>query len=83
MAGDNVVMTPRLLLRPWEPHEATIMRELWTERDPRVPLHPWIDNNGRQAVDDLRQQLEQAGEKRVGVLAVEDRTAGKSSAIAG
>ncbi len=39
MTGDGVVLeTDRLWLRPWRVTEAAIKRELWTERDPRVPV---------------------------------------------
>jgi RimJ/RimL family protein N-acetyltransferase len=42
--GREVVLeTDRLLLRPWRVAEAAIQRELWTERDPRVPPHRRID----------------------------------------
>jgi len=35
-----VLETDRLLLRPWRVAEAVVQRELWTERDPRVPSAP-------------------------------------------
>ena len=35
--------TDRLLLRPWRVSEAVIQREMWAERDPRVPPHRRID----------------------------------------
>jgi hypothetical protein len=38
--GREVMLeTPRLLLRPCRVAEAVVLRELWTERDPRVPPH--------------------------------------------
>jgi len=52
MTGDGVVLeTDRLWLRPWRVTEAAIQRELWTERDPRVPAHRRIDA-GDQPVHD-------------------------------
>jgi [ribosomal protein S5]-alanine N-acetyltransferase len=52
--GREVVLeTSRLLLRPWRVTEAVVLRELWTERDPRVPRHRRIDADGRPTVADL------------------------------
>ena len=52
--GREVVLeTGRLLLRPWRVAEAVVQRELWTERDPRVPPHRRIDADGHPTVADL------------------------------
>lgn len=41
--------TSRLRLRPWRAAEATVLRQLWVERDPRVPPHRRIDAHGHRA----------------------------------
>jgi hypothetical protein len=38
-AGEVVLETDRLLLRRWRVSDAALQRELWTERDLRVPPH--------------------------------------------
>ena len=48
-----VLETDRLLLRPWRVSEAAVQREMWTERDPRVPPHRRIDAEGRPTVEDV------------------------------
>jgi RimJ/RimL family protein N-acetyltransferase len=56
--GQAIVLeTDRLLLRPWRLSEAVIQRELWTERDPRVPPHRRIDAEGRPTVKDVEDWL--------------------------
>jgi hypothetical protein len=49
--------TGRLLLRPWRVAEAAVQRELWTERDPRVPPHRRIDADGHPSVADLEESI--------------------------
>jgi [ribosomal protein S5]-alanine N-acetyltransferase len=64
--------TERLILRPREEDEAAIYRQLWTERDPRVPPHRRIDPEGRPTLEDIAAEIrvehEQPGPA---VLAVE------------
>ncbi|HEY9289713.1 MAG TPA: GNAT family N-acetyltransferase [Microlunatus sp.] len=45
--------TDRLILRNRDVAEAAIYRQLWSERDPRVPPHRRIDSAGRPTVDDI------------------------------
>lgn len=45
--------TDRLLLRRSIPEDAGALRNLWTERDHRVPSHRHIDANGRPSVEDI------------------------------
>jgi len=70
--GLDTLETDRLILRRRRVDEAAIYRQLWTERDPRVPPHRRIDSEGRPTVEDLaaqiRADLEESGP---GVLAVE------------
>jgi hypothetical protein len=47
--------TDRLLLRPWRAGEAAVQRELWTERDPRVPPRRRIDADGHPTVRELEE----------------------------
>ena len=66
--------TERLVLRPRRVEEAATYRQLWTERDPRVPARRRIDADGRPSIADVAEQL--AAESRstgLTVLAVEVR----------
>jgi RimJ/RimL family protein N-acetyltransferase len=49
--------TDRLLLRPWRVAEAVVQRELWTERDPRVPAHRRIDADGHPTLAELEDAI--------------------------
>ena len=59
------------------PHvgDAAIYRQLWTERDPRVPAHRRISSEGRPTVEDiaLRNSAPQLGESGPRLLTVELR----------
>ena len=75
--GREVVLeTDRLLLRPWRVAEAVVLRQLWTERDPRVPPHRRIDADGRPTVADLEDSIRTNQPSSTGLLAVE-RTAAR------
>jgi [ribosomal protein S5]-alanine N-acetyltransferase len=64
--------TDRLILRHRRVGEAAIYRQLWTERDPRVPPHRRISPDGRPTVEDIAAQIRAArGEPGPGILAVE------------
>ncbi|HEX6248550.1 MAG TPA: GNAT family N-acetyltransferase [Nocardioidaceae bacterium] len=69
--GEVVLETGRLLLRPWRVAEAVIQRELWTERDPRVPPHRRIDADGHPTVADLEESIRADQPSSIGLLAVE------------
>jgi ribosomal-protein-alanine N-acetyltransferase len=74
--GDAVVLeTDRLLLRPWRVAEAVVQRELWTERDPRVPPDRRIDVHGRPTVADLEESIRSSRPSPFGLLAVERKDA--------
>jgi RimJ/RimL family protein N-acetyltransferase len=63
--------TNRLVLRPWRVSEAAIQRDLWTERDPRVPPHRRIDADGHPTVADIEARIRAAAEpSSKGLLAV-------------
>jgi ribosomal-protein-alanine N-acetyltransferase len=70
--GREVVLeTDRLLLRPWRVAEAVVQRELWTERDPRVPPHRRIDAEGHPTVEELEDSIRADQPSSIGLLAVE------------
>jgi ribosomal-protein-alanine N-acetyltransferase len=68
----DTLETDRLILRHRRVGEAAIYRELWTERDLRVPPHRRISPEGRPTVADIavevRAERENSGS---GILAVE------------
>jgi RimJ/RimL family protein N-acetyltransferase len=73
-SGRQVVLeTPRLILRPWRVSEAGVLRELWTERDPRVPPHRRIDADGHPTVADLAGAIRTSQIWSSGLLAVEQK----------
>lgn len=64
--------TDRLILRRRRVDEAVIYRQLWTERDLRVPPHRRISPQGRPTVEDIAAQIRAAREEPgPGILAVE------------
>jgi [ribosomal protein S5]-alanine N-acetyltransferase len=70
-----VLETDRLLLRPWRVSEAAIQRELWTERDPRVPPHRRIDADGRPTLEDFEDGIRDAAPpSSIGLLAIQLKT---------
>jgi RimJ/RimL family protein N-acetyltransferase len=66
--------TDRLILRHRRVDEAAVYRQLWTERDPRVPPHRQIDPEGRPTVQDIAAQI-RAEQSGPGILAVERKGA--------
>ena len=74
--GREVVLeTGRLLLRPWRVAEAVVLRQLWTQRDPRVPPHRRIDADGHPTVADLEDSIRTNQPSSTGLLAVERKAA--------
>ena len=75
--GREVVLeTDRLLLRPWRVSEAVIQREMWAERDPRVPPHRRIGADGRPTVADFEEAVRAGQASSAGLLAAERKAAG-------
>lgn len=73
--GSEVLLeTSRLLLRPWRVDEAVVQRELWTERDPRVPPHRRIDADGHPTVAELEDSIRTNKVWSTGLLAVERKS---------
>ena len=72
-----VLETDRLLLRPLRVSDAGIQRELWCERDLRVPAHRRIDSHGRPTVEDLADRIRNdAPHRPPGLIAVELKASG-------
>ncbi|NYV73841.1 GNAT family N-acetyltransferase [Streptomyces sp. UH6] len=69
--GEVVLETSRLVLRPWRVAEAVVQRELWTERDPRVPPHRRIDAEGHPTVAELEDSIRTDQLWSTGLLAIE------------
>lgn len=74
--GEVVLETERLLLRPWRVDEAAVLRELWTERDPRVPPHRRIGPDGRPTLPELEESIRTSQPSATGLLAVERKSRG-------
>jgi RimJ/RimL family protein N-acetyltransferase len=66
----------RLLLRRWRVDEAGIQREMWLERDPRVPPHRRIDAAGRPTLAEFEEGIRNQTPSTVGLLALERKDAG-------
>ncbi len=72
----DTLETDRLILRRRRVDEAAIYRQLWTERDLRVPPHRRIDSEGRPTVEDIAAHIRAEREgSGPGVLAVERKAA--------
>ncbi len=68
----DTLETDRLILRRRTVGEAAIYRQLWTERDLRVPPHRRIDSDGRPTVEDIAARIRaEREESGPGILAVE------------
>jgi hypothetical protein len=68
----DTLETDRLILRHRRAGEAAIYRQLWTERDLRVPPHRRINSEGRPTVEDIAAQIRaEREEPGPGILAVE------------
>ena len=68
----DTLETDRLILRRSRAGDAVIYRQLWTERDPRVPPHRRISPQGRPAEEDIAAQISaEREEPGPGILAVE------------
>jgi ribosomal-protein-alanine N-acetyltransferase len=66
-----VLETDRLLLRPWRVAEAAVQREMWSERDPRVPPHRRIDADGHPSLAEFEEAIRADEPSSIGLLAVE------------
>lgn len=55
--------------------EAAVLRELWTERDPRVPPHRRIGADGHPTLAALEDSIRTDQPSSLGVLAIEQKAA--------
>jgi RimJ/RimL family protein N-acetyltransferase len=68
----DTLETDRLILRHRRVGEAAVYRQLWVERDLRVPAHRRINSEGRPTVEDIAAQIRaEREEPGPGILAVE------------
>lgn len=67
--SQSVLVTERLRLRPWNVSEAGVQRELWRQRDPRVPPHRRIDEVGRPTMAEFEDAIRHVD--RSSLLAIE------------
>jgi RimJ/RimL family protein N-acetyltransferase len=76
-ADEAVLETDRLVLRRWRVADAVVQRELWTERDPRVPPHRRIGPDGRPTLAELEDWIRRADQTgTLGLLAAERKGTG-------
>lgn len=74
-AGEVVLETERLLLRRRRVSDATLQRELWTERDPRVPPHRRISPEGHPTLEDIENWIRREDpDDSLGLLTAERRS---------
>ncbi|MEQ4519017.1 GNAT family N-acetyltransferase [Pseudarthrobacter sp. B907] len=75
---DAALETDRLLLRPWQVSDAAVLRELWTERDPRVPPHRRISADGHPTLEDIEDSIRRDDRHPFpGLLAAEQKGSGQ------
>jgi RimJ/RimL family protein N-acetyltransferase len=68
----DTLETDRLILRHRRVGEAAVYRQLWAERELRVPAHRRINSEGRPTVEDIAAQIRaESEEPGPGILAVE------------
>ncbi|WP_285724459.1 GNAT family N-acetyltransferase [Psychromicrobium xiongbiense] len=73
----NTLETGRLTLRSQRVSDAEVYRQLWTERDPRVPARRKIDAEGRPTVEDIAENIRRGTDhSEPRLLAVERKDAG-------
>lgn len=70
------LQTERLLLRPQTVDDAVVQRQLWLERDARVPAHRRIGEDGRPTVADIEERIRAATVSDLGLLTVERKDTG-------
>ncbi|NYJ05734.1 GNAT family N-acetyltransferase [Petropleomorpha daqingensis] len=67
----NEIATARLVLRRQRVDDAAAYREMWAERDPRVPPHRRIGADGRPTVEDIASQIDaETHSPNVGLLTI-------------
>jgi RimJ/RimL family protein N-acetyltransferase len=77
-AARTTLTTERLILRPQRVEDAAVFRQLWADRDLRVPPHRRIDQEGRPTEADIVSHIrEAADDERPGLMTVTSRTTGE------
>jgi ribosomal-protein-alanine N-acetyltransferase len=71
-AAPETLETDRLSLRPQRSEDAPVFRQLWEERDERVPAHRRIDADGHPTIEDIAAHID----SRPGLLTVVLRKTG-------
>jgi RimJ/RimL family protein N-acetyltransferase len=75
----ELLETARLRLRPLGPSDVDVVHRLWAERDPRLPAHRRVDDEGRPTREEVRDRLtvqrEESLRTGIGLLAIERRDA--------
>lgn len=76
LSGMNSLGTERLILRRQRVDDASVFRELWAERDRRVPAHRRLDAAGRPSVEDIaariREERDHSGPRLLAVQRIDD-----------
>lgn len=76
---ESELVTDRLQLRRRQPSDSGAIRELWLERDPKVPARRRIDAAGRptevEIGEVIQAQLGESDESGLSILAIERRAA--------
>src|SRR5918994_6178207 len=62
--------TDRLILRHPRVDDAAIYRQMWTERDLRVPPHRRMNDHGQPTVEDIAARISASRESTPGLLTV-------------
>ena len=82
--GTTVLETDRLVLRRWLLSDASMQRQLWSERDPRVPPHRRISADGHPSVADLEAWIrEDEPSAPLGLLAAVRKDTGEAVGYCG
>jgi ribosomal-protein-alanine N-acetyltransferase len=81
--GEVLLETARLRLRTWRVADASFQREMWLERDPRVPPHRRIDADGHPTVTDIEESIRAAGPSSAALLVVERKDDGAALGYCG
>jgi ribosomal-protein-alanine N-acetyltransferase len=72
----DTLETDRLILRQSRVDDAATYRQLWSERDPRVPPHRRPDAEGRPTIEDIAAEVRAEPGVWSGLLAVERKGTG-------
>jgi ribosomal-protein-alanine N-acetyltransferase len=83
-SGTTVLETDRLVLRRWLPADAAMQRQLWMERDARVPPHRRISSDGRPSIEDLEDRIRRDDRSAsLGLLAAVRKDSGEAIGYCG